>query len=217
MKQKFCLLFDLDGTLVNTDPLHFAAFQEFLGDHGKTIDINDFHQIIHGNPNAQIMQHYLPDMPDRHEDFADDKEARFRAKVRALEPTLGLGDLNWAEQNDCPFAVVTNAPRANAEMMVAALGFHERFDHLIIGEECEYSKPHPAPYLRGLESLGGDAAHAVAFEDSVTGIRAAVAAGIYTVGMRTTLPDSALRQAGASRIVDDFRDPELLEYLRNSL
>ncbi len=212
---KFCLLFDLDGTLVNTDPLHFAAFQEFFDERGRRIDFHEFESVIMGNPNAQIMQHYFPDKPaDQHVDFADEKEARFRAKVNTLEPTRGLGDLlHWAEANDCPFAIVTNAPRINAEMMVKALGIDDRFDHLIIGEECEYSKPHPAPYLAGLKKLGGEASHAVAFEDSVSGIKAAVAAGLHTVGMRTTLSDERLMAAGASRVISDFRDPELLEWL----
>ncbi len=216
---KFCLLFDLDGTLVDTDPLHFAAFREFLGEHGRQIEVDDFHNIIMGNPNARIMSHYFPNEPvDTHRQFADEKEALFRSMVRELEPTLGLGALlDWAGTHGCPFAIVTNAPRRNAELMLSALGLAERFDHLIIAEELAHGKPHPLPYLTGLERLGGLAAHAIAFEDSVSGVKAAVAAGIHTVAIRTTLPDQALLEAGASLIVQDFRDPRLLAWLEQRL
>lgn len=78
---------------------------------------------------------------------------------------------------------VTNAPRLNAELMLRALGLEGYFEHLVIGTECTRAKPFPDPYLEGMRLVGAtDAARCVAFEDSPTGLGAAVAAGIPTAG-----------------------------------
>jgi beta-phosphoglucomutase-like phosphatase (HAD superfamily) len=109
--------------------------------------------------------------------------------------------------------VVTNAPRANAAMMLKGLNLAERFDALVIGDELAHGKPHPLPYLTALEKLGGDATRAIAFEDSLSGIRAASSAGVHTVGLLTSLPEAALRDAGAAAVIADFRDRALWQWL----
>ena len=84
-------------------------------------------------------------------------------------------------------AAVTNAPRLNAEMMLAGLGIAHRFKALVIGDELHHGKPHPLPYLEGLRPLGAEAERSLAFEDSRSGVQSATAAGIATVGMLTSL------------------------------
>jgi GNAT superfamily N-acetyltransferase len=80
--------------------------------------------------------------------------------------------------------------------------------------ECSHTKPHPAPFLAGLELLEGKAGCSVAFEDSSSGVLAAVAAGIPTVGVLTTASKEALVAAGASLTVADFADPALIPFLQ---
>ncbi len=111
--------------------------------------------------------------------------------------------------NEMPCAVVTNAPRANAEVVLAAIGLHERLPILVIGGELARSKPDPLPYLTALELTGASAAHAVAFEDSLSGVRAAVAAGIAVVGITTGLPAERLVEEGAAFGAADFHDPRI--------
>ena len=110
--------------------------------------------------------------------------------------------------------MVTNAPRANAEQMLAGLGLASRFDVVVIGDELARGKPDPLPYATALARLGADAARAVAFEDSRSGIAAAHAAGIFTFGLSTTLDAPALRAAGADVAIADFADAALMEGLR---
>ena len=125
--------------------------------------------------------------------------------------------LAWAADRDVPCGVVTNAPRANADKMLAGLGLSRRFPVVVIGDELARGKPDPLPYLTGLQRLGGEAAHAVAFEDSRAGIRSATAAGIYTFALRTALADDVLRAAGADAIITDFTDPALRAFLEARL
>ena len=211
----FCLLFDMDGTLTDTDPLHFAAFNELLGNFGRGIGIEEFEAELMGNRNSHIMPYLFPDeSPQRHLELASQKEEMFRARIRDLDLRSGFTELlDWAAHHDCAWSIVTNAPRPNAELMLNALGVAGRFDHVVVGDELPNGKPHPMPYLVALQRLGGDAEHAVAFEDSVAGIQSASAAGIETFGIRTTLPDEVLIAAGAVRVLQDFRDAALLEWI----
>ena len=75
------------------------------------------------------------------------------------------------------------------------------------------AKPDPEPYLEGLRRLGADAATSIAFEDSPTGIRSAVGAGLKTIGIRSMLDHDALRAAGASDSIENFADPALLQHI----
>ncbi|ABE34207.1 HAD hydrolase, IA, variant 3 family protein [Paraburkholderia xenovorans LB400] len=206
MQPPFTLLFDLDGTLVNTDEFHFAAYQTLLADFGRSITPEIYRTRIMGAPNDAIMRELFPNEPEnRHRQLADRKEELFRSAVKHLEPTRGAIDVfDWAARNDVGVAIVTNAPRQNAELMLNGLGLTECVDLLVIGDELARGKPDPLPYLTGLERLGGTARQAVAFEDSLSGIRSATGAGIYTLGISTGLPPGALRGAGAADVIDDF-------------
>ena len=175
MQPNFSLLFDLDGTLVNTDELHFGAFQVLLGERGRSITIETYQSRIMGATNDVIMREFFPDVPaSEHRALADRKEALFRASATRMNPIAGaLKVFDWARSRGVRIAVVTNAPRANAELMLNGLALADRIDALVIGDELPRGKPDPLPYLTGLERLGGIAERALAFEDSLSGIRAA--------------------------------------------
>jgi len=113
--------------------------------------------------------------------------------------------------------VVTNAPRANAEKVLSALGIAQRLPILVIGGELARSKPDPLPYLTALKVTGALARHSVAFEDSLSGVRAAHAAGLAVIGMTTTLNSTTLIEAGATFAAQDFTDPRIVELIEARL
>jgi HAD superfamily hydrolase (TIGR01509 family) len=211
------LLFDLDGTLVETDPTHLAAFNDILGPYGIVVDEHFYNTDIIGFPNADIFMRILPGLTVAdHVRLADEKEALFRSRAGGLKPATGLLELlDRADASGVASIVVTNAPRANALMMLGALGIGDRFRGMIIGDEMANPKPHPEPYLVGLERLGARTDHAVAFEDSRSGVRSAAAAGLSVVGMSTSLDADALKGAGAHIVARDFTDPELILLVRD--
>ncbi|MDB5361560.1 MAG: haloacid dehalogenase [Rhodospirillales bacterium] len=209
---RFALLFDLDGTLADTEALHLKAFETVFG---RPIDLDYFNAHISGQSNERIMAHAFPGRSvDEHVVLSDRKESLYRSFVGPLDPTPGLPELlRWASRHALPCAVVTNAPRANATLVLAALGLSDRFDCVIAGDEVGRSKPHPEPYLTALDALGSQASNAVAFEDSLSGLRAAVAAGLPTFGMLTSLREADLLREGAVQAIDDFRDGRLWDWL----
>ena len=207
----FALLFDLDGTMVDTDHLHLAAYNTLLAPFERGIGADYYKSRIMGFPNDDIMEGLFPGMERaRQHALSEQKEALFRGLLRELTPIAGLRELlHWAQVHAVPVAVVTNAPRANAMLMLRGLDLDARFPVVVIGEELERGKPDPLPYLTALEALGVDAANALAFEDSLAGVRAASGAGIATFGMLTSLPEDRLRAVGACAAIPDFRDPGL--------
>ncbi len=215
MAKGAALLFDLDGTLTDTDHLHIEAFQILLKDFGRSITKEHYKARIMGHPNDEIMRDMFPDeTPERRVALCDRKEQLFRDQLATLTPTPGvLKVLDWADANGVPYAVVTNAPRANATAMLQGLGLDRRMTELVIGDELERAKPDPLPYRTGLERLGAAPDRALAFEDSLPGIRAATGAGIATYGIRTAHPDDALLGSGAVAAITDFTDAGLWKRL----
>ncbi len=168
---KTALLFDLDGTLVDSDPEHLVAFQRVFAPHGIDLDHAEYAAKIMGASNDMIASRYLAHLsPVEQAATLDAKEADYRDNLGALEPILGaLALLDFADRRGLKRAVVTNAPRANAEKVLAALGIGQRLPILVIGGELARSKPDPLPYLTALERTGASAAHSIAFEDLSVG------------------------------------------------
>lgn len=206
------LLFDLDGTLTDTDTLHLQAFRQLLHDYdGRELTQEQFDLQVSGRSNGLLFADLFPqaDAAQR-QALAERKEALFRELSPSLEPLPGLLRLlDHAQQHAVGVCVVTNAPRLNAEHMLAAMGLNGRFEHVLVADELARPKPDPLPYLTGLQRLQAQARQALAFEDSLPGVKAASDAGIYTVGLATTQTAERLHAAGAQLVIDDFNDPRL--------
>jgi HAD superfamily hydrolase (TIGR01509 family) len=209
------ILFDLDGTLVNTDPLHFAIWRDLLAPFKLDIDRNFYQHYISGRTNEEILQDILPQLSFQEaSQFALDKEVRFRKLARELQPMPGLEPmLAWTETNKLKKAVVTNAPRDNAIHMLAVLQLTSAFPLVILAEDAPPGKPDPAPYQLALSRLEVENKKAIAFEDSPSGIRAAVGAGIFTIGVASTHPPESLVEAGATMVIKDFTSDNLWQFI----
>lgn len=209
------LIFDMDGTLVHSDPVHLQAFAEVLKPEGVTINEEVYRSSIIGRTNEAIFASLLPHLPvEKHAAYADEKEATFRRMAQDLKPLAGLMELlDWAEARQIGIALVTNAPRLNADHMLGALGVTERFPVQVTIEQVERGKPDPLPYLTALERLGIRAEDAIAFEDSPSGMRAAKAAGLFSFGVLTGLSPEDMRAAGADATIEDFHDAGLWDLL----
>lgn len=208
------LLFDLDGTMLHSDPIHEQIFRELWQERGLPVPDGFYMEHVHGRLNVDVFAEFLPDEPDP-QGLSEWKEAEFRNRLPETYPaTEGLAALvDHARGEGWKIAVVTNAMRLNAEAMLKAIGLRDRVETIIIGEECDHGKPHPEPYLRAIEATGTTPDTCIAFEDSPSGMASAAASGAYSIGVRSALDDASLRAAGAHMTIQDFTDPALTALL----
>lgn len=206
------LLFDLDGTLVDSDPIHLGAWQEMLRPYGIAVDEAEYRRRISGRINPAIVADYLPQLSvDEARAFAARKEAMFREGASHLEPVPGLRELiERARSRGTRLALVTNAPVENVDHMLRVLRLDGMFEVVVLADRLARGKPDPLPYATALERLELAARDGFAFEDSLSGVRSARAAGLRVAGITTTQPAAVLVEAGADPIVADFTDATLL-------
>ncbi|KAK7406354.1 hypothetical protein VNO78_07978 [Psophocarpus tetragonolobus] len=209
------VLFDVDGTLCDSDPFHYYALREMLqeiGFNGGVPITEEFYiKTFSGKHSEDSALIVFPDDLERGLKFVEDKEAMYRRLAAdQLKPLKGFDKVRkWTEDHGLKRAAVTNAPRANAELMISKLGLSDFFDAVIIGDECEHAKPYPDPYLKALQVLKASKDHAFVFEDSFSGIKAGVAAGMPVIGLATRNPEHLLMEANPTFLIKDYDDPKL--------
>lgn len=209
------ILFDLDGTLADTDSIHFAVWQDILVRYDLDIDRDFYRKRISGRTNSKIIKDIIPQLTlEDAWQLATEKEETYRRLANSLLPTPGLDKLiELTDKASIKRAVVTNAPEDNAIYMLKVLRLTSTFPTVIMAKDAPPGKPDPAPYKLALSRLGVRSRNAIAFEDSAAGIRSAVGAGIYTIGITSSHPGEDLQAAGASMTVNDFTDQQLWNFL----
>jgi HAD superfamily hydrolase (TIGR01509 family) len=205
------LLFDLDGTLAETDSLHLPTWVDALQPYGVEVDEEFYRDRISGRSTAEIVRELLPELTDEQgRSIGDAKEASFRKRAFELDSLPGLEYfVERGRKRGMWIALVTNAPEENVEAILLALKLRDFFDTVVLADEVEAVKPDPAPYIAALEKIGVPAEEALAFEDSISGISSSVAAGIPTVGIASSQEPAKLLGAGAFMVAQDFTDPQL--------
>ncbi len=213
------ILFDLDGTLADTDSIHFAVWQDILIRYDLDIDRAFYRQRISGRTNSKIIKDIIPQLSlEDAWKLATEKEETYRRLANSLLPTPGLDKLiDLTDRASIKRAVVTNAPEENAIYTLKVLRLTDTFPTVIMAKDAPPGKPDPAPYQLALNRLMVKSKRAIAIEDSAAGIRSAVGAGIYTIGITSSHPAEDLLDAGASMTIKDFNDPQLWQLLERKI
>ena len=211
------LLFDLDGTLADTNSVHRVTWAEALRPYDYDVTWDFYREHITGRVTTEIVADLLPDFSaEEGRELIESKEADFRERAGTLEPLPGLLDfVQKGREKEMKIALVTNAPKENAFTVLRVLGLDDAFDPVILADEVRSGKPDPAPYNAALQALDVAAKEAVAFEDSASGIASSVAAGIPTVGIASTQEPEELEDLGVNLVVQDFADPKLEAFLES--
>lgn len=209
------LLFDLDGTLADTNSVHRLTWTAILEPYGYDVTWDFYQARINGRLTPEVVSDLFPDFSfEEVQEMAEAKEAAFREQAGELEPLPGLRDfIVKGQEKGMRIALVTNAPKDNVFAILRALGFEETFEILILGEDLDAGKPDPAPYEAALGASGVRPEEAVAFEDTPLGIASSVGADIPTVGIASTHEPEELERLGVKLVACDFTDPNLVALL----
>lgn len=209
-------VFDMDGTLVDNMPFHQRAWREFLLRYGIQMTEEEFHRNNMGTI-KEVVANFFPHIHDDSElmRLGLEKEALYqdiyRGSVKALP---GLGDfLSGLQQAGIPMALATAAHQGNIDFTLDALGIRGYFTAVTGSDEVPAGKPDPAVYLRSAEKLGVPPSSCIAFEDSLSGIRAALAAGMKVVALATTHTGEELSGFPLHAVVKDYVIPDPVGFL----
>lgn len=189
-------LFDCDGTIADSMPLHYIAWKSALGEWNCEFDETLFYQ-WGGKPPVEIVtelnrMHGLA-MPAVQ--VAARKENLYFELLPRLEPVAEVLEHIEAKHRQIPFAVVSGSTRESVVNSLTAIGLIDKFDLIVGSEDYARSKPAPDAFLTAAQRLGVNPRHCLVFEDADIGIQAAKAAGMATV----KVPSPLERRNGTNR------------------
>ncbi len=185
-RQLKAIIFDMDGVLVDSEPMHLQSYQEILAVYGIAYSEEDNREFL-GRKDIVILEM----LKQRHilersaEDLLFEKEsilARLLQHDSVPRPGL-IAVLETAHANGLPMAVASSATLPTIELVVDALGIRGYFKTLTSGDEVAHGKPAPDVYLLAARRLGIDPRQCLAIEDTAAGITAAKAAAMYCVAI----------------------------------
>ena len=181
------VLWDLDGTLVDSEEFHWQSWRDILAPEGLSITYEQFLASF-GKKNDPIMREWLGDgySPERTVRLAEAKEDDYRRLVAANGLTALPGAREWLTALHAAGwrqAIVTSAPAANAAVMLRALGLGEVFETVVTAEDVSHGKPDPEVFLKGAARLLVPPSRSIVVEDAAAGIEGARRAGMKCVGV----------------------------------
>lgn len=175
-------LFDCDGTIVDSMPLHYEAWKEALAKWGCPFDEKLFYS-WGGRPTVDIVAslNELNGLQMPPEEVAHEKELLYFELLPTLQVIPEVVEIINARQGQIPFAVVSGGKRESVVRSLKIVHLEDRFETMVTADDYKNGKPAPDCFLMAAERLGIAPEHCLVFEDTETGIRAATAAGMKTV------------------------------------
>jgi beta-phosphoglucomutase len=213
------IVFDFDGVLVDSEPLHLRAYQEVLEPLGLSLPREKYYASYLGYDDAGVFRAIAE---DRNRTF-DEKQLHelIVEKCRVFDELLGGGDIMYPGAAECvtrlaaewPLGIASGAARSEIEAALRGRRLDRYFKFIVAAGETPAGKPAPDPYRRAAELHAIAPASGVAIEDSRWGIESAKAAGLWCVGITHTYPVAELFEADA--IVTSLNEltPELIRGL----
>lgn len=212
MSQLKAIVFDMDGLMVDSEPLSQQAWDEYLRPYGHQLTEEIVSSII--GLRADMSTPRIKDLFNLPEPVPTiiSKRAAIYSQIRARGvPTMpGLHELHTEiNRRQIPWAVATSSPRHHAEEILQQLNLQDRCQAIAAGDEVTHGKPNPDIYLLAAERLGIPPQHCLALEDSGPGSQAAAAAGMTAVA----IPNAQTKRSDFSHV--HYRYNSLHDVLAN--
>jgi beta-phosphoglucomutase-like phosphatase (HAD superfamily) len=179
------LIFDCDGTLADTMPIHFVAWVDILRRHGGDMSEELFYQSA-GRPTRSIIEHLNQEFGYNLDVDAiyHEKEKAYLNLIDTIHEVKAVADIARAYYGKVPLAVASGGEHLIVDRTLAAIGLTNLFDAVIGADDVVHGKPAPDMFLLAAERIGVDPANCIVYEDGEPGIVAAHSAGMRVVDVR---------------------------------
>ena len=205
------VIFDMDGVVVNTEPLGLAANREMY----KSLNIevpDEVYSTFIGNSDRNIVQKIkdlYPQIQLTHDELLEEKFRHFfHAFDNATDLDLmpGVKDLIIElHSRGIMLVLASSSAKRKIERVFTRFGLYPYFSHIVSGEDFEFSKPNPAIFNEAVAKTGFSKDECIIIEDSTNGIKAAKAAGVFCIGYQS---EHSMGQdtSIADKVITDFRE-----------
>jgi len=199
------VVFDFDGVLVDSEPLHFESLRDTLEGFGVEIDEDEYRESYVAYDDREALRiaferHGLPADLESVERAALAKAEAFVEHIPRIALLPGARELVGSLAAEVPLAIASGALTGEIEQILAGTGLRDAFEAIVGADQVSRTKPDPLPYTEAVARLGrrvpglgpGDC---LAFEDSIAGIASARGAGLRVVAVANTFPPERLGTA----------------------
>jgi HAD superfamily hydrolase (TIGR01509 family) len=200
------VVFDMDGVLVDSHAVHRRAWRQFFRTLGRDLGDSELDFILDGRKRGDILRHFLGDCPDSEfEEFGRRKDCIFRQMRLDVAPIPGaVRMVRELHRSGLVMALATSASRSRAHSTLVDLGLLNCFQEIATGEDVLSGKPDAAIYRLACQRIGIAPEQLLAVEDAISGIRAAVGAGLRCLGVASHETPENLFNSGAVHVLRDF-------------
>jgi len=208
MNEEIAVIFDMDGVICHTNPYHSIAFREFFSQRNLAPTDEDFAKHMFGKSNSYILSHFFNRPIEGAElvQMEEEKEGLFRKIYEPhVTPISGIKEfISDLKINNIKIGVATSAPRANLDLIFSKVPIREMLSSILASEDVKKHKPDPEVYLTSAAKLDVSPANCIVFEDSFSGVTAALNAGMRVVGVLTSHPQEELPPCDL--YIDNYED-----------
>lgn len=204
------ILFDMDGVLIDSEPVHERAIIALTAELGDALDDEAVLYSFKGAPEKMMAARLLvmyPEQSSTAEEIIRRKVDLFAGlfhQVRLIEGAKEFVERSHAAGRR--HGLTTSASRSTQQLAFGTFGFGRFFDAIVTGEDITNGKPHPEPYQLTAEKLGLPTRDCLVIEDSINGVLSGKAAGCRVIAITGTFPVAALIEAGADYIITSFNE-----------
>ncbi len=200
------IIFDMDGVIIDSHPIHRSAWRRFLASVGREVSDSDLDFVLDGRKKEDILRHFLGGLSDAEViEYGHRKEELFREEALELKAVEGLDEfLAKLRQSGLLLAIASSASKSRVKYVLDRLHLASYFHAIITGDDVPKGKPDPEIFRRAADSLGCAYSDVLVIEDAVSGVLAAKSAGMRCLGVASNGRGAALAKAGADHVVTNF-------------
>ena len=209
------IIFDMDGTIVDSLPYHYNAWKIFFNEN-KVENFSEKLKNYKGGGTLDLMTAVYGDKYSRKElkIMADDKEIIFREIYKNnVVPIMGFMDMfKLIKSKKILVGIASNATRKNVKMILSELKIYEKFDSIICGDEVRKGKPDPEMFDETIDRFNLKKEECLIFEDSVEGVSAAINSRVDVVGITSSTSGKILIDKGCKTTIDNYLNFDMSIY-----